>query len=283
MRIVGVMNVRNEEVLIERCLRYHLDTQGFDIIMVLDNGSYDKTPEIVQDMNDPRIQYIKSEVDGYSQDRLWSSSARSLFEQDATDWFVPMDADEMWFSTKFGTTRKVLERFAGKVDVVIVNLHQLFETELDNQDEPDPFKRVQYAKLREIPRVVAYRLGNRLHGFPFGAHWVILKNEETPKAIMLAPEVLSRTHYNRVDELTFMQRVINQAEGYILRFGEDWLSGNTEFSPRVLREYNHIKAGTFHDYYRKKYFLDKQTAERLIADDKLHRVTDVSDYFYGKK
>ncbi|MBS1261386.1 MAG: hypothetical protein MAG453_00707 [Calditrichaeota bacterium] len=61
MTIAGILCVRNERRYIVTNLRYHLDTQGFDFILVIDNGSYDNTRELVAGMNDARVKLVLGE------------------------------------------------------------------------------------------------------------------------------------------------------------------------------------------------------------------------------
>ena len=46
MRLVMTLKVRDEEDVLEANLRYHL-AQGIDFFIVTDNGSVDRTPEIL--------------------------------------------------------------------------------------------------------------------------------------------------------------------------------------------------------------------------------------------
>lgn len=43
MKIGAHICVRNQAARIGRVLRYHLEVQNFDLIMINDNGSYDGT------------------------------------------------------------------------------------------------------------------------------------------------------------------------------------------------------------------------------------------------
>lgn len=55
MKIGGCLIVSDDEFAIQQQVRFHLDVQGLDYLFIVDNASRDRTAELIQGLNDPRI------------------------------------------------------------------------------------------------------------------------------------------------------------------------------------------------------------------------------------
>lgn len=96
--IWGIAMVKNEADVIEQTVKHLLD-QGLDHILIVDNGSEDKTVEILHDL--ARTHPISIGTDNepaYYQSEKMTWLADKAKEHGAT-WIVPFDADEFWFGT----------------------------------------------------------------------------------------------------------------------------------------------------------------------------------------
>ncbi len=279
MTIIGLMAVRNEERFIQANLRYHLAKHGFDAIIVVDNGSTDRTRERVLALKHQRVIYrAATGEEGFLHDRIFTATARSLFQQRQCDWLVPFDADEFWLSRSSGSLRRLLTHTAEEypeIDGVTANVFQLHESELDDTSANHPLLRVRFAKPLDLPRAIAYRLGDRFDVYPFGAHGISLKGGEEPNLLPLDYSDLGRVHYNRCSVEVLRERLLNQVEGYILRFGTRWLNGHEKLAPRVLRLYQSIKRGTFEENYRKNSIFSKQAVEAKLERGELFELSEM--------
>jgi glycosyltransferase involved in cell wall biosynthesis len=88
------MVVRDEEELIERNIRYHLDS-GFDLVGVMDHCSQDGTPEILAAMTHHHNVVVMHDNDPvFDHGRLCNHLLNELLQVAQVDWVFPLDADE---------------------------------------------------------------------------------------------------------------------------------------------------------------------------------------------
>lgn len=276
MKLAGCTVIKNEERLIEANLRHHLEHQGFDILLVIDNGSYDRTLEIVQGIGDSRIVVSQTKPNqGHRQGYHMTIGAHLLFNEYKADWVAPFDADEFWTSERHGTVRSFLESVPDEVDVVVTQGYRFHETELDDPAEANPFRRLLYARPEPHPRVVLHKMGGgRLLEMPIGMHWVSLRDEEKPNQWRVDRADMARFHYRHLDVDDFRRRMMNKAEGQILRLGREWLAGESEFGRTHRLWYRAIRDGRFEREYRKAMVLTRDTVEKEVARGELLRIGD---------
>ena len=122
MKIFGVMMVRNEADVLRINVLHHLN-QGVDYFLVVDNGSWDSTDGVLQELSrSGRLGWIR-DPGLYHQSEITTELAREAFHRGA-DWVVPIDADEFWWAPG-GNFRGVLEESeAGALEVDVVNFIQ---------------------------------------------------------------------------------------------------------------------------------------------------------------
>src|SRR5436305_11412212 len=97
-RVLMALKVRDEEDVIESVLRYHR-AQGVDFFIVTDNGSSDRTPEILGRWVDARLARVIDDASPELKDRCheWvTRMARLAASEHDADWVVHGDADEVW-------------------------------------------------------------------------------------------------------------------------------------------------------------------------------------------
>jgi len=108
-RVVMALKVRDEEDVIESALRYH-HAQGVDFFIVTDNGSTDRTPEILGRWVDAGLARVISEPSPELRERghEWVTRMARLAATDhGADWVVHGDADEFWWPLS-GTIKATL-------------------------------------------------------------------------------------------------------------------------------------------------------------------------------
>lgn len=275
MTIGGVICVKNEERLIERNLRYHLDHAGMDRILVIDNGSYDGTVARVEALEDERITLERASERGMAQDVLTTRGALRLFAE-GCDWVVPFDGDEFWVSRDGGSLRRVLEALPDEVDLLVTDGWRYNETVLDDPDEPDPFRRLRYAVVEKLPRILMKRLGDELEFIVIGGHQIKTRGNRDLNTVIAPLETLARVHYRQLSVDDFRARIMNQAEGWLMRYGEEWLRGNGN-AERILNWYRWIRDGSFDEKYRKSFRISEGQVRSRLAEGTLHEIGVFAD------
>lgn len=92
--VAAIMVVRDEQELIERNIRYHLDS-GFDLIAVMDHCSRDGTSEILAAMARHHNLVIMRDNDPvFDHSRLCNHLLNELLKVSQVDWIFLIDADE---------------------------------------------------------------------------------------------------------------------------------------------------------------------------------------------
>lgn len=115
--------VRNEADIVRVTVAHHL-AQGFDSILLLDNGSTDGTDRILQELSarDGRVRWTSDHLE-WRQAELVTELAREAGRQGA-DWVVPFDADEFWVAPGAGFERVLAETRAGALKAPLRNFIQ---------------------------------------------------------------------------------------------------------------------------------------------------------------
>ncbi|HVH26171.1 MAG TPA: class I SAM-dependent methyltransferase [Vicinamibacterales bacterium] len=119
--IFAVMMVRNEADIIRVNLLYHL-AFGIDQVLVIDNGSTDRTAAILEEFADTKRVHVFSRPGPFHQAETTTEFAREAFLRGAR-WVLPIDADEFWH-TPGGRLRDILDDSAGALAVDVVNFVQ---------------------------------------------------------------------------------------------------------------------------------------------------------------
>ena len=108
MKLVMTLKVRDEEDVLESNLRYHL-AQGIDFFIVTDNGSVDRTPDILAAYQRAGLLHLLGDdsPDYFAMHGEWVSQMARLAATDFdADWVIHTDADEFWWPVS-GTLREV--------------------------------------------------------------------------------------------------------------------------------------------------------------------------------
>jgi hypothetical protein len=122
MNVIGLMMVRNEADIVEVNVRHHL-AEGVDRFLVVDNGSSDDTPAVLDRLQQEGLLEWRSDPGAYRQADLTTELAREAWRRGA-DWIIPIDADEFWTAVG-GNLRDVLSRSsAGALQIEVLNFVQ---------------------------------------------------------------------------------------------------------------------------------------------------------------
>ncbi len=275
MKIAICMTVRNEYDRIKDNILYHINKHGVDFIFIIDNGSNDGTYKLVKELNDPRVIIKRTEPNfGFHQGIILSKAFSELSQH--YDWILPTDADEYWVTRNHGNLRKLLEGIDPKYEAIQCLTYNLRETELDPSEEKNFLRRLLYATPPSNSRfILRGSAAAKIENIEFGGHKVEVKNGFHLNTVEGNPDDIVKFHYNHIDFQDAVKRVINQAEGFIVGFGDEWLNGKTKLGMHIQRKYKLIKQGTFHDYYRDNFVWTKKQLEEKLKNRKAIYLPDM--------
>ncbi len=252
--------------------------------MVINNGFYDDTVPLIEGMNEPRVVLIHTpEGVGHQQDLLSTQAAQWLIRDAGCDWVVPLGADEFWVSHRHGSLRNVLAQVDPSVELIVTDSFQFRETELDDPAEPDPLVRIQHAVREKLPKVLMHGLGDDLEFITLGNDSIQVKGNRHLKNFPIDTDDLVRYHYRQLGVDEFRRRIRNQAEGFLLRYGDRWMGGRNEQGLRIWRWYNTIRQGTFEKEYHRQLTYNREQAERPLEHGELRRVDTLANLFKAEQ
>jgi glycosyltransferase involved in cell wall biosynthesis len=224
MTISGVLIVKNEEVMLPKCLD---SIKGVDELIIVDTGSEDKTVEIAKKYTD-KIYHFK-----------WCDSfckARNFANSKATgDWILTIDADEQ-LQNPVSEIKKYLETFKGDlVNVITVDqasglrnyFPRLFKRQPDIFWKGDIHNHLSKATTENSPFTIVYGHSPAHKKDPDRALRILTRVvKENPKCIReryyLAREYWYRKQYKKcIAELNSYLKVATWraeiAEAYLMK------------------------------------------------------------------
>jgi glycosyltransferase involved in cell wall biosynthesis len=102
INIVATILVRNEEDIIQKNIEHHIN-QGVTQFIITDNGSTDKTKEIIEKF--PEVKEIIDEPEHTHNQSKWVTKMAQIACKLNPDWIIHLDADEFWCG--FGNLRTI--------------------------------------------------------------------------------------------------------------------------------------------------------------------------------
>ena len=107
MKVVLTLLVRDEEDIVESCIRYHLE-RGIDLVLATDHRSVDGTTEILRRYERDGVLRLWREDGETLEQAAWvTRMARIAATEHGADWVVNCDADEFWWP-RHGTIHEIL-------------------------------------------------------------------------------------------------------------------------------------------------------------------------------
>lgn len=240
MSACAVMLVKDEEDIIEHVVGYLC--RNVDEVIVADNLSTDKTPDILRDMQKQGlpIQIRQDDEVGYYQDRKTTALALEAFER-GHRWVVPCDADEWWHSNDLRRLGDFLAGLGPEVQVVKAEVFLHLPSMEDNAHERNPAKRIGWRKRHHNMLKVACRARPDLQ-IHMGNHSCQMQGS------MLTVGGLSVRHYPHRSEEQYVRKIRNGSKAYAAtdldkNFGVGW------------RMWDDVDDDTLRAHFREWFFL----------------------------
>jgi hypothetical protein len=129
-KLVMTLLARNEEDIIEECIKFHLN-HGVDFIIATDNGSIDNTRNIFLKYQEQGVLHLIDELEHNYDQATWVHNMIMLAKKKyKADWIINVDADEFWYCN-YGNLKLALPD-QKKSNVLFVGAIQV--TAIDNED-----------------------------------------------------------------------------------------------------------------------------------------------------
>lgn len=280
MKVGAHLCVRNESDLIGRVLRYHLEVQGFDLIIVNDDGSYDGTAELLDtyQRNDKRIIFLKTpQKKGFTQGMFSTVATNLLFQDYKCDFVLPIDADEFWFSEDKQSVREALRPFPLKPSVLVTHAYDFVPTQKDDPNIHDFCSRLKYCKIHNNPKSIFCRAGDSVSLIDIGNHTITYKPENKMLKLDVPISLLCRYHYRYRDRLSFQNKILNQVEGFTLASKGKWLHDPEGIGGHhIWKHYKNIRKYGFEEQYD-RLILSEEHLEELVHKNKIFYKGQLSD------
>lgn len=200
--VFAISMVKDEADIVEGTIRHMLEQ--VDEVIVLDNASTDGTREILGELP---ITVVDDPEPAYYQSVKMSHLAEMAAERGAR-WVVPFDADERWQGSE-GTVADVL--YDCDADIASAALFDHVATSLDDEQEPDPVKRLRWRRREALglPKVAVRALsGLTIHQGNHGASFPSVRH---PRVVEGRLEV---RHFPYRTPEQFVSKVRNGAAAY---------------------------------------------------------------------
>jgi glycosyltransferase involved in cell wall biosynthesis len=206
--------VKDENDVIGVLLR-RIFEEGFDGILIADNGSTDGTRETIELFAQRKGVHVvivdDPEVGYYQADKMTTLANRAHVEFDAT-WVVPVDADEVWFNNGDRLAHYLRESEYTFVDVPMFD-H--IPTAIDRYEGETPFHTMVYRRAAPNPFTkvavrweVGFRLTQGNHGVDFASP------EHRASFSMATSTTLEIRHFPYRSFEQFLRKVRNGAAAY---------------------------------------------------------------------
>ena len=114
-KLVMTLLVKDEEMMLEACLRFH-HAMGVDTFVVTDNNSSDRTPEIIEEYRNKgwiAAAFTEKGTD-YRQKQWVDRMVRYAKSNLQAEWIINADADELWYSPS-GNLKTELQNCHGNI------------------------------------------------------------------------------------------------------------------------------------------------------------------------
>lgn len=265
--------VRDEEDVLEANLAHHF-AQGVDFVIATDNGSVDRTVDILRaEERTGRLRLLHEPEDTYAQHRWVTRMARLAAAEHGADWVLNNDADEFWWPRR-GDLASTLADVADEVDVVLARRFNLIARPDDDRSFAERMT-VRQASPRQhpglgdgpLPPKVAHRADPEVD---------VLQGNHEVRGPRLGGATLDD---GRIEILHVPVRSHAQFANKIAKGGAAY-ARNTELPPEVGHQWRRLhglqQAGRFDEEYARLVLTEEQVAAG-VADGTLVEDTRLRD------
>lgn len=239
-RLVLTLLVRDEEDVIEDNLDFHLQ-HGVDHILVTDNNSVDRTPDILRSWSQQtgQVEVWNESGNDYAQSEWVSRMACYAAEDLGADWVINADADEFWWP-KSGSLRSTL--LAEPPSVAVLRCRVL-EFVARRTSRPESISEMVVRERRSAKVKVAHRANSNIV-VAMGNHAVLF------------PDMPTRAAGRDIEVLHFPNRSYQQFERKV-RNGGSAVENNPLLPPDVCAHWRRLlvdyESGALEQRYRTDY------------------------------
>jgi len=206
--------VRDEEDILASNLDYHL-AQGVDVILVVDHGSSDRTPEILREYEGTgRVHAFRDDGPVHDQAPRVNRLLRIAAESHRADWVIHSDADEFWMPAA-GSLRDVFAAVPDRYGYVKVERNNFPPV----PDDGRRFHERMVVRERRSQNLRGHPLEPKVAQRPAAAVEVLPGNHDLAAPVMdLAPDIgaVEVLHFPMRTFEQFEHKVINTGVGYEL-------------------------------------------------------------------
>jgi hypothetical protein len=276
-KLIMTLLVRDEEDIIEKNINFHLNN-GVDFIIATDNGSVDRTRDILKEYaNNGLLHLIDEKKQDYSQAEWVNRMGKLAYEKYNADIIFHCDADEFWFSKSGNLKNEILEN--QNADVLRVNLaNVLLEENHGLETFPgdskwavvNPYETQNYEEdtknknlfLFRYPKKVIYKTKKGYIDVVEGNHEVVATRELT----MNESKDITIYHYPIRSRNQFFQKIKNGGSAYE---SNKRLDKSIGFHKR--RWFESYKDNRLGDEYR-NLILTKENAAKLEKENVIRKI-----------
>ena len=210
-KLLGISGVKNEQDVIEPFVRHNL--QFLDRLIVLDNGSVDRTPEILEHLQQefPALVVLHDDAFGNTQIERMNRLLHDGQRTHQPDFVVPLDADEFISATDRTEFCNALAAIPPGGYGVLAWQTFVITPDTVADCEADPPKLFQVRRREELPcysKVILHTGGVAITDLEldFGSHNVCSSTGRQVPRVSLAP--LKLMHFPLRSRDQFLSRIV---------------------------------------------------------------------------
>jgi hypothetical protein len=260
MRLVMTLLIRDEEDIVRENLDYHL-AQGVDKVIVTDNGSEDRTVEILRSYEERgTVRVVVEPSDDYSQGRWVTRMARLAATEEAADWVINNDADEFWWPLE-GTLKSTFERLPDQVGMLVGHRTNFVPRPEDGRPFWERMTLRERKSLNPLGRPLPPKVAHRAH-----PEITVAQGNHKVKGVDLG----ERVDDGSIQILHFPMRTYAQFENKIVKGGRAY-ARNRELPQATGRTWRRLyeiwEQGGLREHYDESLVAD--APEDLLEDTRL--------------